>query len=84
MGESAVDRAGDGEDFSALFIGVAGRDQRTRAERRFDDDCADREAADDAVALRKLPLMGTMRGGDSLTTQPAAATSAANCLCSGG
>ncbi len=48
-------RARHGEDDAALLAGEARGDQRAGPLRRFDDDDAERQARDDAVAPRKIP-----------------------------
>ena len=50
---AAIDRPRHGEHFAALLVGMAGRDQGAGAVGRLDDDRADGQPADDAVALRK-------------------------------
>src|SRR5690606_22287137 len=46
-------RAGNGEDIAALLEREARRDERARAHRRLDDDDAERETGDDAIAARE-------------------------------
>ena len=50
---AAIDRPRHGEHLAALLVRVPGRDQRAGAVGRFDDDRAQRQPADDAIALRK-------------------------------
>ena len=50
---AVLDAARHGEDFLALLVGVPGGDQRAAAVGRLDDDHAQRQAADQPVALRK-------------------------------
>ena len=60
LGGAVVDAAWDGEDFAVLFGGKAGGDEGAATGSGFDNDCADREAADDAIALGEAS--GTRRG----------------------
>ncbi len=50
---AAGNGAGNREDFTTLLGSVACGDEGAGTERRFDDNDAQREAADDAVALRE-------------------------------
>src|SRR5262245_25747530 len=50
---AAIDAAGNGKDFAALFHGVASRDERARAIGSLDDDHTEGESGDNSVSLRK-------------------------------
>ena len=49
-----MDRAGNRVDVASLIGGETRGDQRSRRKRRFDDQAAAREAADQAIAAWKI------------------------------
>ena len=70
LGARIEGMAGHGEHLAALLGGHARGDQRAGAARRLDDQHAQRDAGDDAVAAREILRAGQKPGGFSLTRQP--------------
>src|SRR5690348_16880117 len=52
--ERILDRARYREHFASLIAGAARRDQRSRAQTRFDDERSQSKPRDDSVASRKI------------------------------
>ena len=80
-----VDGSGDGEDLAAGHPGQPRGDQRPGSLRRFDDQRAQAQARDDAIALRKVRAQAAaVPGGNSEISAPAAAMRSASAWFSGG
>ena len=60
--ERIVDRARNREHLAAMVHGLPRGDQRAAAPRRLDDERAERQARDDAIALREEQLLGLDAG----------------------